>query len=286
MALFGDLLGSSKKGIRFLTTKAIGYYLEKMLEEASEKIVIVSPYIKMSLRVCDILRQKIMEGVEVTIIHRENFENKELATKVIKRKNLHAKCFMTEKSVIVGSMNLYEYSQLNNDEMAFFVENDGRTGIFDEIEKEIERISKDYFDEAHSAKPVQEQELRLAKDVGLVVGRKYPWEELARYFSFEGERRGGIRQTAKGNVVLFSFSKSKYTNKREENILYYMGQNTGTPEQELWFGNKALYTCFETGLGRIFLFEDSVFMGEYEFAKEPFKKDGKWFFPLKRKREA
>ena len=256
-----------------------------MHRQTSEKIVIVSLYIKMSLRVCDILRQKMAEGVEVTIIHREDFENKELATKVIKRKNLHAKCFMTEKSAIVGSMNLYDYSQVNNDEMAFLIENDGKTGIFGEIEKELVRISKNYFDEAHSMKPIQEHEFRQAKDVELVIGRKYPWEELARYFSFEGERRGGIRQTTKGNVVLFSFSKSKYTNKREENILYYMGQNTGTPEQELWFGNKALYTCFETGIGRIFLFEDSVFMGEYEFAKEPFKKDGKWFFPLKRKRE-
>lgn len=286
MALFSGLLGSGKKGIQFLTTKAIGYYLEKMLEEASEKIIIVSPYIKMSLRICDILRQKQKEGVEITIIHREEFVNKDFAAKVIKRKNLHAKCFMTEKAAIVGSMNLYDYSQINNDEMAFFLENDGKNGIFEEIEKEIARISEEYVDDVQSVQRVPEKKFQKAKDVGLVIGRKYSWEELARYFSLDGERRGGIRQTEKGNIVLFSFSKSQYANRRQDNILYYMGQNTGSPEQELWYGNKALYTCFETGQGRIFLFEDSVFMGEYEFAKEPFKENGKWLFPLKRKRDS
>lgn len=284
MAMFNGFFGSDKSGIQFLTTKAIGYYLEKMLEEAAERIVIVSPYIKMSLRVWDILTEKRKAGIEITIIHRENFANKSVAGKIYKRRNLHAKCFLTEKAAIIGSMNLYDYSQINNDEMAIYVENDGRQKIFQEIEKEIIRLSKDYSGEAEGAASFKTI-FQKPKDVGLVIGRKYSWDDLARYFSFEGERRGGIHQTEKGNMVLFSFSKSSCANKREGNILYYMGQNTGTKEQELWYGNKSLYTCYETGQGRIFLFEDNIFMGEYEFAKEPFKEGGKWFFPLKRKRE-
>ena len=285
MALFRSLFGTEKTGIQFLTTKAIGYYLEKMLEEASEKIIIVSPYIKMSLRVRGILREKLKAGVEITIIHREDFADKELATTVIQRKNLHAKCFMTEKIVIVGSMNLYDYSQVNNDEMAFLIEREGKAEIFEEIEKELARLSIDYTDKIRSEKLEPVKDSLHAKDVGLIIGRKYSWNSLARYFSFEGERRGGIRVTEEGNIVLFSFSKSQYANKRKEDILYYMGQNTGAPEQELWYGNKALYTCFETGIGRIFLFEDNTFMGEYAFAKEPFKENGRWIFPLKRKSE-
>ena len=286
MALFRSLFGTEKGGIQFLTTKAIGYYLEKMLDEASDKIIIVAPYIKMSLRVRDILSAKLKEGVEITIIHRENFAEKEFATTIIQRKNLHAKCFMTEKAVIVGSMNLYDYSQVNNDEMAFLIERDGKADIFEEIDKELARLSRDYTDKSCSEKLVPVKDLQQAKDVGLIIGRKYSWESLAQYFSFEGERRGGIRATEKGNIVLFSFSKSQYANKRKDGILYYMGQNTGTPEQELWYGNKVLYTCFETRIGRIFLFEDNTFMGEYVFAQEPFKENGKWFFPLKRKKES
>ena len=285
MALFRSLFGTGKNGIQFLTTKAIGYYLEKMLEEASEKIIIVSPYIKMSLRVRDILREKLKAGVEITIIHREDFADKDFATATIQRNNLHAKCFMTEKACIVGSMNLYDYSQVNNDEMAFLIENDGRPDIFGEIEKELVRLSRDYTDKARNGKLEPEKNLQQAKDVGLIVGRKYSWDSLERYFSFEGERRGGIRVTEKGNVVLFSFSNSQYANKRKDGILYYMGQNTGTPEQELWYGNRALYTCFESGAGRIFLFEDNIFIGEQVFAKEPFKENGKWFFPLKSKKD-
>lgn len=285
MALFRGLFGTNK-GIHFLTTKAIGYHLEKLLEDASEKIVIVSPYIKMSFRICDILREKQKAGVEITIIHREDFSNKNLASRVVRRKNLHAKCFMTEKAVIVGSMNLYDYSQVNNDEMAFLLERNSNVDIFDAIEKEILRLNNNYDDDTQGIPQTLENSSTKAKKVGLIIGRKYSWEDLKRYFAFEEDkRRGGILLTEKGNIVLFSFSKSQYANKRKDGVLYYMGQNTGTPEQELWFGNKALYRCFETGAGRIFLFEDDIFMGEYEFAKEPFKETGKWIFPLKRKKE-
>ena len=34
-------------------------------------------------------------------------------------KNLHAKCYLNEKKMIITSMNLYEFSQVNNREMAF-----------------------------------------------------------------------------------------------------------------------------------------------------------------------
>ena len=62
-----------------------------------------------------------------------------------------------------------------------------------------------------------------------------------------------------------------------------MGQNTGTEVQMLRYGNKALYDNFMTGRGRIFLFKDDIFRGEYSVCMKPFQRDGKWIFPLKEK---
>jgi phosphatidylserine/phosphatidylglycerophosphate/cardiolipin synthase-like enzyme len=37
------------------------------------------------------------------------------------RNNLHAKCYISENEAIISSLNLYEYSQVNNDEMGILV---------------------------------------------------------------------------------------------------------------------------------------------------------------------
>ena len=37
------------------------------------------------------------------------------------REHLHAKCYMNDSHALVTSMNLYEFSQVNNDEMGILV---------------------------------------------------------------------------------------------------------------------------------------------------------------------
>ena len=39
-------------------------------------------------------------------------------------KNLHAKCYLNEESCIVSSLNLYEFSQVNNNEMGILISKD------------------------------------------------------------------------------------------------------------------------------------------------------------------
>ena len=93
---------------------------------------------------------------------------------------------------------------------------------------------------------------------------EYSREELTKYFAFIDEHSGGIKQTTRGNIVLFSFSKSKYTNEERDGVIYYMGQNTGPGAQALRYGNKALYDVFAGKSGRIFLFKDSMNCGEVD----------------------
>ena len=268
--------------LSFITTSAIEFYIEKMFENAKKKIIIISPYIKINLRIYDILQNRKNNNVDITIVYREEFEHANIATNLFKRKNLHAKCFFTENAAIIGSMNLYDYSQINNDEMAIYLTKINNEKLYNDISKEVIRLCSEFND----INTINNSQYINDKKNGLKVGNKYERLELNKYFSFIDNYPGGIKQTRHGNVVLFSYSGSKYINKEKDGILYYMGQNTGTDVQMLRYGNKALYDIFTNGIGRIFLFKNSIFCGEYVICSKPFLEDGKWIFPLKPRKKA
>ena len=53
---------------------------------------------------------------------------------------LHAKCYLNEKHALLTSMNLYEYSQVNNHEMGILVSREEDPELYDEIHEEARRI--------------------------------------------------------------------------------------------------------------------------------------------------
>lgn len=278
MALFEHFFPSRPQSPIFVTASAIGYYLERMFEQSEHSIVIISPYIKISLRIRSILIDKINSGIEVTVVHRDGFEYNGMNIKTFKRNNLHAKCFFTDKAALVGSMNLYDYSQINNDEMGIFLTKKENLDLYENIEKEVHRLCNSFsFDRSYDGK------LQYGSMSSLEKGKKYAKNELSKYFSFVDDHVGGIKQTRRGNIVLFYYSKSKYKNEEKEGIIYYIGQNTGSEIQMLKYGNKLIYDAFTTGKGRIFLFKNDIFQGECAVCMKPFLKDGKWVFPLKLK---
>lgn len=54
--------------------------------------------------------------------------------------NLHAKCYMNEKICIVTSMNLCEFSQVNNNEMGILIKRDEDQELYADTKEEAERI--------------------------------------------------------------------------------------------------------------------------------------------------
>jgi phosphatidylserine/phosphatidylglycerophosphate/cardiolipin synthase-like enzyme len=53
---------------------------------------------------------------------------------------LHAKCYLNENEAIVTSMNLYSFSQQNNDEMGIYVSKDDDPELYKEISNEVQRL--------------------------------------------------------------------------------------------------------------------------------------------------
>lgn len=54
--------------------------------------------------------------------------------------SLHAKCYLNENEAIVTSMNLYSFSQQNNDEMGIHVTKENDTDLYNDIYIEVQRL--------------------------------------------------------------------------------------------------------------------------------------------------
>src|SRR5690606_15940224 len=55
-------------------------------------------------------------------------------------KNLHAKCYMNEELCIVTSLNLYEFSQVNNNEMGILIRRSEDGELYKDVAEEAQRI--------------------------------------------------------------------------------------------------------------------------------------------------
>ena len=110
---------------KFLNTDLLNEWILRLIEETESELIIIVPYIKTSGRVYKQLFEANKRGVETTIVYRENKLTPEEKKKfevldnlnLMHHPNIHAKCYYNEKYMIIGSMNLYEYSEKNNREM-------------------------------------------------------------------------------------------------------------------------------------------------------------------------
>ena len=111
---------------KFLNTSATNYFLEEMIKSAADRLILISPFLKLNDRMKELLADKNRLKIDVRIVYgKSELQPKEtewLSGLTYIRtsfcKNLHAKCYMNENMCIVTSLNLYEFSQVNNNERA------------------------------------------------------------------------------------------------------------------------------------------------------------------------
>jgi len=133
---------------KFLDTTGISYHLEQTIKNANERLVLISPYLKINDRIKELLEDKDSLKIDIRVIYGKNElqpeENNWLKSmKSIRTsfcKNLHAKCYMNEKESLITSMNLYEFSQANNNEMGIYVSKDTDQQLYTDIDTEAKRL--------------------------------------------------------------------------------------------------------------------------------------------------
>jgi hypothetical protein len=135
---------------KYLNTSGISFYLEELIKNAQDRLVIISPYIDVNPRVKQLLEEANSREIIIDLIYGkvkiEKSENEWLKSlkhmSIYFSKNLHAKCYMNEKNAILTSMNLYEFSQVSNIEMGVFIEETADSECYVDLCEEVERLIK------------------------------------------------------------------------------------------------------------------------------------------------
>ncbi len=113
---------------RFHQDGEIANQIVELVRDARKQVTLVSPYLDLWRHLQDELRDAVKRGVVVSVITRD--ENEITGGKAVRwlRNNdfevvavegLHAKAYLNEFRVLVGSMNLTEFSTKNSYEVAF-----------------------------------------------------------------------------------------------------------------------------------------------------------------------
>ncbi|NMG53288.1 phospholipase D family protein [Aromatoleum aromaticum] len=220
---------------KFLNTSATNYFLEELIKNAKDRLILISPFLKLNDRMKELLADKNRLKIDVRIVYGKselqpeeiNWLKELTYIRTSFCKNLHAKCYMNEELAIITSLNLYEFSQVNNNEMGVLIRRDGDAELYkdayeeaqriirisDEVRITLERVTTEPKGEAESKADVEDSSdkvdklttSKLAQKLGMKTG------ELLERFVEMGllEHRDGKHYiTAKGKEVGGEFRMS------------------------------------------------------------------------------
>ena len=134
---------------KFLGTSGISYHLEELIHNANEKLILISPYLQFNDHLKQSLEEKDRQKtVDVRLIYGESklqpAENNWLKSLLSIRTSicphLHAKCYLSEHAAIITSMNLYEYSQINNNEMGIYIDKTEDEQLYNDVLTDANRL--------------------------------------------------------------------------------------------------------------------------------------------------
>ncbi|MFN2508372.1 MAG: phospholipase D family protein [Chthoniobacterales bacterium] len=217
----------------FLDTTAISYRIERLLKTAEQRIVLISPYLKLRPRVRELVEDAVRRGVAVHVVYgkKEGCEGADqlrdvAGVQVTFCRNVHAKCYINEQMGIITSLNLYDFSEAKNQEMGILFDRGADSELFAQAEAEAERIIRisggttaeqpvatarvadepsDAYAKLTTGKLAEKLGIELTKLYEKLIGRGYL--ELRdggkRYLTPAGRNAGGEFRVGKGPYFLW-----------------------------------------------------------------------------------
>lgn len=133
---------------KFLNTSATNYFLEELIKDATDRLILISPFLKLNDRIKELLADKNRLKIDVRIVYGKselqpeeiNWLKELTYIRTSFCKNLHAKCYMNEEFCIITSLNLYEFSQINNNEMGVLIRRTDDAELYKDAYEESQRI--------------------------------------------------------------------------------------------------------------------------------------------------
>src|SRR5579862_3124433 len=97
---------------KFLNTSATNYFLEELIKSAGDRLILISPFLKLNDRIKELLEDKNRMKIDVRIVYGKNeLQPEEIAwlqqlsyVRTSFCKNLHAKCYLNEEICIITSL--------------------------------------------------------------------------------------------------------------------------------------------------------------------------------------
>ncbi|MBP8000788.1 MAG: phospholipase D family protein [Chloroflexi bacterium] len=133
---------------KFLDTTGVSYHLQQLINQAQDTLILISPYLKINERLRQSLDDKDRMKIDIRVIYGKNELQPDQinwlrSLKFVRTsfcENLHAKCYLNEREAIITSMNLYEFSQINNQEMGVYVTKADDPELYEDIYGEARRL--------------------------------------------------------------------------------------------------------------------------------------------------
>lgn len=137
---------------KFINTRKAVSEIEDLIRNAEEKLVLVSPYLKLSKDFKELLSYRNSKDKITTVIFGKQELNPDemkflqgLRFVILKyNEDLHAKCYLNDDKMVITSLNLYEFSMANNKEMGVLIDRNDPSDaqLFDEAYKEVDYINQ------------------------------------------------------------------------------------------------------------------------------------------------
>jgi phosphatidylserine/phosphatidylglycerophosphate/cardiolipin synthase-like enzyme len=150
----------------FLTTQGTAYHLENIVTNAAKWLVLISPFLNITENLLSRLQEAEKRKVKICIVYGKDDLNPAEKVKLRKLesltlryyKNLHAKCYINEDSMIITSMNLHGFSEQTNREMGVLIRKNIAVDekIYDDAIKEVKSII-DLSIEGYNSKETEDQ---------------------------------------------------------------------------------------------------------------------------------
>ena len=131
----------------FLTSTHISACIEKLITTSRSNLFFISPYLKFSRRIKELLSSS---DVPVTIVYGKQpmksdsdqllWIHSQDHISLYFYPDLHAKCYMNASNAIIASMNLYEFSQVNNLEMGVLLTKKSDSKAYQDCLDEVTRL--------------------------------------------------------------------------------------------------------------------------------------------------
>lgn len=167
----------------FLDTQGVSYYLKKLINNAEDKLYLISPYLQLNNQLKISLEDRHKFQIDIIIIYGKvsdinpddsSWLQSMPGIKLLFHNDLHAKCYFNEKEAIVTSMNLYMFSQQNNVEMGIYVSKEKDETLYQEIAQEVDRIKRGSEHRTISVEKVEPRKVKNETKITTTKSNKKP----------------------------------------------------------------------------------------------------------------